>query len=307
MKGLSRCNTDRYADRGVRLIISLLLIVAAGLVTAAAPAGAAAGSDIVYRDKTVALPAKTFGQTLTVRCPRGSVVVGGGSFNGGVFGGSTLLGSYPVDGDDRDKDPDDGWRSVANNPTKTKYTLSTFVACRYGAGVTYQSSFGDLEPLERERGAAYCQSGDSIVGGGGRIAPTNRRAHLEGSHPVDDQTDGDASPDNGWNVAVSNPSQTKVTLRTWAICANETVSYVPDPRLVPANTASTITTLCPAGTESSGGGFISQLGRPFVLVMTKPYDTTDSNNVRYNGWSVTAYNTASVAENINVIAICMYP
>src|SRR5262245_66045736 len=47
--------------------------------------------------------------TVKAMCPRGTHVTGGGVSDGADFGQLTIVHTYPVDGPDRGKAPDDGW------------------------------------------------------------------------------------------------------------------------------------------------------------------------------------------------------
>jgi hypothetical protein len=73
----------------------------------------------------------------TAHCPAGSRVTGGGLGIRGFDNGYEVAGSFPIDGKDPDKLPDDGWTGIANNdgqrnmPDPHRNTaMNTFAVCR---------------------------------------------------------------------------------------------------------------------------------------------------------------------------------
>ena len=65
----------------------------------------------------------------TAKCPAKAHVTGGGALmNGGPIP-SLLDSSYPIDGGDKDKVPDDGWTALGNNEQLSSQKLSVFAIC----------------------------------------------------------------------------------------------------------------------------------------------------------------------------------
>ena len=65
----------------------------------------------------------------TAQCPADAHVTGGGALmNGGPIP-SLLDSSYPIDGSDKDKVPDDGWTALGNNEQLSSQKLSVFAIC----------------------------------------------------------------------------------------------------------------------------------------------------------------------------------
>jgi hypothetical protein len=65
----------------------------------------------------------------TARCPRARHVSGGGGALSGPIADAHLAGTTPVDGGDRDRVPDDGWRVTAHNDAGGAKTLRAFAIC----------------------------------------------------------------------------------------------------------------------------------------------------------------------------------
>jgi hypothetical protein len=85
----------------------------------------------VYKVKQATLdtPSPFTTAKATARCPKGRHVTGGGALISGPVFEAYVLSSYPVDGKDRDKAPDDGWRAAAVNADGSSKTLTTHAIC----------------------------------------------------------------------------------------------------------------------------------------------------------------------------------
>ena len=68
-------------------------------------------------------------RSATARCPRARHVSGGGGALSGPIADGHLAASTPVDGGDRDRVPDDGWRVTAHNDAGGAKTLRAFAIC----------------------------------------------------------------------------------------------------------------------------------------------------------------------------------
>ena len=65
----------------------------------------------------------------TVTCPSGSHVTGGGVLMRGGPIPSLLDSSYPIDGNDKDKIPDDGWTALGKNESLNAQKLRVYAIC----------------------------------------------------------------------------------------------------------------------------------------------------------------------------------
>ena len=69
-------------------------------------------------------------KAITAKCPAHSHVTGGGADFVATAGAGKQLASYPVDGGDRDKVPDDGWRVQGRNLTAASIFLDAWAICK---------------------------------------------------------------------------------------------------------------------------------------------------------------------------------
>ena len=80
-----------------------------------------------YRSKDGAVGASDSAK-VRAKCSSGHVTGGGGLISGNVAD-AHIAGSYPVDGSDNDKIPDDGWEARASNDVGGAKTLTAFAIC----------------------------------------------------------------------------------------------------------------------------------------------------------------------------------
>jgi hypothetical protein len=90
----------------------------------------------VIRTHQVSLPDNSQ-VAATARCPVGSRVTGGGLGIRGFDNGYEVAGSFPIDGSDRNKLPDNGWTGLANNDGQSSApdpqrntTMNAFAVCK---------------------------------------------------------------------------------------------------------------------------------------------------------------------------------
>jgi hypothetical protein len=81
------------------------------------------------KDAPLASPNPFSTAKATARCPKSRHVTGGGALISGQILEAYVLASYPIDGKDKDKAPDDGWRARAVNTDGSSKTLTAHAAC----------------------------------------------------------------------------------------------------------------------------------------------------------------------------------
>ena len=69
------------------------------------------------------------GASATAPCTAGTHVAGGGAKMSGPGGQVHLAGTHPVDGEDGNLVPDDGWKASGFNDSSRRRTLTTFATC----------------------------------------------------------------------------------------------------------------------------------------------------------------------------------
>jgi hypothetical protein len=150
-----------------------------------------------YRSNSANVPVGR-ARTVGASCPRGTHVSAGGGYATGTIGGSYVNSSFPFDGRDRGKAPDDGWRvriyNISNAPRSQIYA---FAVC-----VTQRPRYVTAGPVAMPPGfellstAAACPGSWHISAGGIRLGG----APAANAHPVTimpaDLADADSIPDD---------------------------------------------------------------------------------------------------------------
>lgn len=137
-----------------------------------------------------------------VLCPEGMHVVGGGSYATGGFEQQRTSASFPVDDQDANQKPDDGWRADMDNISTTALDVTAFAICHPGSGFSYVTERFQAKLNKRVKGKALCPRGTYAVGGG-----------VQGTGPfsstwvVDHSTstkflDGGRTKNRGWQARV---------------------------------------------------------------------------------------------------------
>jgi hypothetical protein len=76
------------------------------------------------------VPSPAFGEAVvTATCPKGTHVAGGGATSTGNIYRDAIRSSYPEDGADGDKIPDDGWTASVHNATPRAHKVRAYATC----------------------------------------------------------------------------------------------------------------------------------------------------------------------------------
>ena len=153
------------------------------------------------------------GATITVKsaCPGRTRVLSGGASSFGSFGDSYISSSYPYDDGDRDKSPDDGWKTKIS-AFDSFVDLNAYAACSK-LKPTYRSRRYEIAPMTLSTDEAVpCPDGDVIVHGGFK-GPTSVRPGS--SFPLDGGTD------HAWGLRPENVSDEDQKITGFAVCSDE--------------------------------------------------------------------------------------
>lgn len=240
-----------------------------------------------------------------VMCPRRTQVVGGGIASSSI--NAPVMASFPIDGRDRGRRPDDGWQGLVNNPTTSATTMRIYAVCASSGRYQYvRSAPADAPSGEQTTVRADCDEETQVVGGG--VVPSGVHATIDlgSTFPFDDQTEAGDVPDNGWFGAVNNDSGATQTVRAFAICAaTGTYTYEQPPSAnVPDTGFSGVQALCPNTSHVMSGGVSLGGGNDFEIKGTTFVDFGDGDGEGDDGWSGTVYNHSGVTLQATVIAIC---
>jgi hypothetical protein len=189
--------------------------------------------------------------TIDVRCGPGTHATGGG-FGGGMAGAAASV-LVPLDGGDRDRRPDDGWRArLAGGETET---VAAYLTCTGGNAAYAHSAVLRLPAGGAAKGTAKCPPGTHVIGGGALAAP---RVEIDSSYPIDGDDSGQR-PDDGWRVRVESGAGALTKFHVEAVCQHPQPAYATASEELAPGIGSAVFTPCPpsrhllsAGAELSG-------------------------------------------------------
>jgi hypothetical protein len=185
-------------------------------------------------------------KSLSVACPDGMYVTGGGesTFNG--YKGLRLRGSYPYDdGADPDTIPDDGWRIDFKNIGG--YQVEVDGVCASDQPYYATQSFSIAAASRGTKGAGCRYHGHLYSGGarGGTLV----------SILPQDRSDGDSEPDDAFKAAIDNPKSVAAPAEVFAICGPADPDYPTFAGSVARKKGSNEHDAdCPQGETAIGGG-----------------------------------------------------
>lgn len=166
----------------------------------------------VYRDVP---DSSTGNRSAQVGCGGRYHAVGGGGLI--APSESWISSSYPIDGGDRGKTPDDGWKVRVFDPVGGVGGFVIEVICMRGADLRYvKRKAGGVADGESAGPRARCGT-RHVVGGGLRIGGASDLGRAASSYPFDG-ADAKQVPDDGWKAIGYNASGPSTPVTTYAIC-----------------------------------------------------------------------------------------
>jgi hypothetical protein len=155
-------------------------------------------------------------RTGTIRCSGANRRVSSGSAFVSTSESPTNS-SYPIDGPDKGRVPDDGWKGRVVDSAGGPGGFSMYSVCTREP-LTYVRARRKVVPGgEVRRKTAGCANSQQVVGGGVKVSGAIAQARLLASVPVDDGDPG-ALLDDGWQGAVFNDIGPAKKLSVYAIC-----------------------------------------------------------------------------------------
>lgn len=154
-------------------------------------------------------------KTVKARCGRSQHVSGGGAVLLGAPIHGEIESTYPFDGGDRGRKPDDGWAIRASNLDHQPQRLKVVAVCA-SAGLKYRSESAPL------LGGGYHgispECGDQhLIGMGARIRSSSESSRLENLDPVDGVSDSDSAPDD-YAIGDGSSEAADGTMTVFGIC-----------------------------------------------------------------------------------------
>lgn len=247
------------------------------------------------------------GVSLRVTCPRRTQVISGGVQLAGGFTNDEvhIVGSFPFDGRDRGKSPDDGWIGRVNNYSGKELSMRTYAICTRGLDHEYKSGSNLLSAsVASVEFRAFCDEGDEVVGGGASISGRSALFHMAYSTPADD-VDADLLRNDGWEVSITNRSGVEQIAKIFVICTTTNLSHrsVTDAAPVTGNFA-VLASACAADRILVGGGVQIEASEDEFMVGTRSFHGPDDTTSTDDGWA--GYSSvATDPVDMTVTAICL--
>jgi hypothetical protein len=275
------------------------LVTTLGIPADAEELGAADG--VRYKRSTVTVPASN-GQPTHVRgaatCAKGWTAVGGGHTIGGGAGRGIAVGM---------KVSKRGWSAEAWQADKAASTLTTYAVCvRTGVSEEDQTE-NELPagPLSVDQEGA-CPGGHVVSGGVTYFGGNANDFSLNSGYPVDDSSDQDTVPDDGWHGRVHYTGDGGDGVSVYLVClGGKLPAYRKTAVTVAAGTTARSKAFCPHGRPVLGGGVrVSGPGGASHVINSRPIDSKDSGKVPDDGWLGAVTNTSDQDLKLTAHAVC---
>lgn len=241
--------------------------------------------------------AGTEAETFKAPCPPGTHVYSGGYYNTGPYDSGYVVHSFPYDGGDRKRRPDDGWKARVDsrNPPTTWLVYATCA----GPMPKYLHKLYSLtgEPTSHTV-MDTCEPGLNVFGGGTRGDDLEVEVQ---SHPAVNPTQ------RQWIVKLDSFTADPTELDLYVVCADLTAGYLNSPDTVAPHTQEGHSTGCPAELKHVVGGGVSHNGLlgDVVIAASRP---TGFPGPAVDGWQAYLDNydgdTTNNAVSFNAYAVC---
>lgn len=296
-------DAGRLVGRGllprVRFHLVLLLLAFALVLSVVVAAGASAAvvssGGLKYVTKSFSLvPGKP--RTHEAPCPKRNHVLGGGHYNSGGFGEAIGLHSYPYDGDDRNKQPDDGWAAMQRAFGEAQPAQVYAICARVTPDYAKKTETVPPDAAE-DRVLVKCPLNTLDVTSGGSRGPASVRG-LSGLFLGVNQ----------WQQGVANHGTTAREVTVFAICSTLDVDAGQAQVVAEDGKQTFAQAQCPAEAPHVVGGALSTnytgtiMGNTAVAA-TLPHQFTTA----FDGWRVWLDNYNAIDMNLHVAAICVPP
>jgi hypothetical protein len=183
---------------------------------------ATSGPKAAFRPRTGETESAPDAVSVKAKCKRGESVSGGGAFVSPPISEAFVNSSYPIDGRDKGRKPDDGWAARVQNRAGLGKSVTTYAICSRRSFV-YQRSENTV-PADADVGfIPICRGRRHLVSGGAKIGGSAGDTVLRGIGPFDSLLNGDGSPDNdaapddGFDLAVGNDGDER-SIKIFRIC-----------------------------------------------------------------------------------------
>ncbi len=262
--------------KGRRLGVCTSVLVLAGSL-----AGIAVARDGLGKAGTVKYGFAVNGQpgpiVAEARCKGGGHVAGGGFVSFADAGLTKLptLDSAPYDGGDRDKRPDDGWRTRTATSSPSAKTVA-YANCTRKVPGSYRKKIEQQSGLAPPLVKVSCGKDRHVLSGGARTSGADQA--ITATFPFDSGDPGN-KPDDGWAVGVLTDGG-QHQLKAYAVCAKKMPSYRTITNDLEPGTGTAISAECPGRKHVVGVGGMVEGPRHYIdMDRAVPNDFTDGDEV----------------------------
>lgn len=279
------------------------LVVLVGSLGLPAQAEGLGGADgVCYVRSTVTVPGGAGASTHAVgvaTCANGWKAVGGGHVLGRRTGTGIAAGL---------KVADRRWSADAWRTGRADTTLTTYAVCLRTESVSEEDQTEyDLPagPLAVTRSGS-CPGGHVVSGGVSHYGGDPQDFTLTSGYPVDDGSDADTLPDDGWRGRVLYQGDGGDSVSVHLVClGGPQPAYRKSSVTVPAGATARAKALCPGGRPVLGGGVrASGPAGASHVTGSRPVDSSDAGTVPEDGWLGAVANTSARDVTLTVHAIC---
>jgi hypothetical protein len=239
-------------------------------------------------------------RTHKAACPKRTHVLSGGHYNSGLYGDVIGVHSYPYDGDDRDKKPDDGWAAQLRGFGET-YPAKAYAICAR-TFPEYRKETATVDPTRSEGQVAVdCEVPAHRVTGGGSRGPASVGEVLGYVH-TQFQT-------NYWQQGLANYGDGPHEVTVYAICANLAPSYSGIGINVSPGTQSLAEGMCPPQAPHVIGGGVGAPEFPNSSIQGRTAIAATRPGSGLGSWQVWLdnYNRPPTTVQVYSIAVCSPP
>ncbi|MFL6136143.1 MAG: hypothetical protein ACJ72A_25280 [Nocardioidaceae bacterium] len=272
-------------------------------VQSAEAEGLGGSGGVRYTRSTVTIPAST-GEPTSARavatCPKGWWAVGGGQSISGGAGRGIAAGMQLTNRK---------WYAEAWQANHAATSLTTYAVCVQRPGWIYEEDqteyYAPPGPQSLDQSGS-CPGGHVVSGGVTYWGSTTAEFTLNSSYPVDDSSDPDSIPDNGWRgrVTYTGDSEPVASVYLWCLTGQHP-AYRKASVTVPAGESARTRALCPLGRPVLGGGVrATGPGDASHAINSRPIDTRDAGTVPDDGWRGAVTNTSDQDLTMTVYAVC---
>jgi hypothetical protein len=280
---------------------ALLIALAAPAIPAGAePLGGQDG--VRYTRSIVTIPASTTEPTDvrgTATCPKGWQAVGGGHTIAAGPGRGIATG-MKLDGR--------RWVARAWQLDSAETKLTTYGVCLQTDRVVEEDAT-EWELQEGQRAktlSGSCPGGRVVSGGVTYWGAEPSDFTLNSSYPVDDGSDADLVPDDGWTGRVRYTGHGEESVSVYLVClTGAQPAYKKSWVNVPPGATARTRAFCPPGRPVLGGGVRANgAGGATHVISSRPIDSKDAGTVPDDGWLGAVTNTSADDVRLTVHAVC---